>query len=98
MFGPETFIVRVTDGAMAPRVRAGDYIWIWIDPDEPIADGRLVAVRHPDRGGETVVRLFIERDGRRSLRALDERCPARIVDADNETDIRGVVVFAGNEV
>ena len=73
MFGRETFIVRIADDAMAPRVRAGDYIWI--DPDEPAADGRLVAVRDPARGGETVVRLLVERDGRRTLRALDERCP-----------------------
>ena len=96
MFGPETFIVRVAEDAMAPRVRAGDYIWI--DPDEPAADGRLVAVRDPARGGETVVRLLVERGGRRTLRALDKRCPDRTVDAGNETDIRGVVVFVGNEV
>ena len=43
-------------------------------------------------------RLLVERDGRRFLRALDERCPERIVDAGNETDIRGVVVFVGNTV
>ena len=96
MFGPETFIVRIADDAMAPRVRAGDYVWI--DPDEPAVDGRFVAVRDPGRGGETVVRLLIERDGRRVLRALDERCPERTVDAGNETDIRGVVVFVGNTV
>ena len=96
VFGSETFIVRIADDAMAPRVRAGDYVWI--DPDEPAADGRLVAVRDPDRGGETVVRLLVERDGRRTLRALDERCPERTVDASNETDIRGVVVFVGNTV
>ena len=95
MFGRETFIVRVAEDAMAPRVRAGDYVWI--DP-EPAADGRFVAVRDPARGGETVVRLLVERDGRRILRALDERCPERTVDAGNETDIRGVVVFVGNEV
>ena len=52
----------------------------------------------PARGGETVVRLLVERDGRRTLRALDERCPERTVDAGNETDIRGVVVFVGNTV
>ena len=80
MFGRETFIVRVAEDAMAPRVRVGDYVWIvpdevWIVPDEPAADGRLVAVRDPGRGGETVVRLLVERDGRRLLRALDERCP-----------------------
>ena len=63
MFGRETFIVRVAEDAMAPRVRAGDYVWI--DPDEPAADGR---------------------------------CPERTVDPGNETDIRGVVVFVGNEV
>ena len=96
MFGCETFIVRVAEDAMAPRVRAGDYVWV--DPDEPAADGRLVAVRDPARGGETVVRLLVERDGRRTLRALDAHCPERIVDAGNETDIRGVVVLVGNEV
>ena len=77
MFGRETFIVRIADDAMAPRVRAGDNVWI--DPDEPAADGRLVAVCGPGRGGETVVRLLVERDGRRTLRALDERCPERTV-------------------
>ena len=64
----------------------------------PAADGRLVAVRDPGRGGETVVRLLVERDGHRILRALDERYPERTVDAGNETDIRGVVVFVGNTV
>ena len=85
MFGRETFIVRV-----------GDYACV--DPDEPASDGNLVAVRDPGRGGETVVRLLVERDGRRTLRALDERCPERTVDAGNETDIRGVVVLVGNAV
>ena len=96
MFGRETFVVRVAEDAMAPRVRAGDYIWI--DPDEPATDGRLVAARDPERGGETVVRLLVERGGRRTLRALDKRCPERTVNAGNETDIRGVVVFVGNTV
>jgi len=96
MFGPETFIVRIADDALAPRVCAGDYVWI--DPDVPIVDGCLVAVRDPGRGGETVVRCFVERDGRRTLHALDTRCPERIIDAGNETDIRGVVVFVGNTV
>ena len=46
--------------------------------------------------GESVVRLLIERDGRRILRALDGCCPERTVDAGNETHIRGVVVFESN--
>ena len=81
---------------MAPRVRAGDYVWV--DPDEPAAHGSFVAVRDSGRGGDSVVRLLIERDGRQILRALDDRCPERAVDAGNETDIRGVVVFVGNTV
>ena len=85
MFDRETFIVRVAEDAMAPRVRVGDYVWV--DSDEPAADGRLVAVREPDRSGETGVRLLVERDGHRTLRGLDERCPERTVDAGNETDI-----------
>ena len=96
MFGRETFIVRIAEDAMAPSVRAGDYVRI--DPDVPAVDGSLVAVRDPVRGGETVVRRLVERDGRRNLCAQDERCPERPVDASNETDIRGVVVFIGNEV
>ena len=96
MFGPETFIVRIAEDAMAPRVRAGDYVWV--DPDEPAVDGSIVAVRDPARSGETVVRLLVQRGGRRTLRALDERLPERTVDAENETDIRGVVVFVGNTV
>ena len=63
---------------MAPRTRVGDYVRI-----DPEADGRLTAVRNLGRGGETVVRLLVERDGRRILRALDERCPERPVDAGN---------------
>ena len=53
-----TFIVRVAEDAMAPRVRAGDYVWV--DPDEPASDGRFVAVRDPARtvdvGNETDIR------------------------------------------
>ena len=81
-FGRETFIVRLAEDAMAPRMRVGDYVWV--DPDEPAAEGSLAGVRDPWRGGETIVRLLIERDGRRSLRALDDRCPDGTVDADRQ--------------
>ena len=90
MLGPETCIVRSADDAMAPRVRAGDYVRI--DPDVPPADGGLVAVRDPAGGGETVVRRLVERDGRHTLHTPDARAPARLIDADNATDLRGVVV------
>ena len=81
MFGRETFIVRIADDAMAPRVRADDCVRI--DPDVPAVHGSLVAVRDPARGGETVVRRLVEHDGRRTVCALDERCPERTVDAGN---------------
>ena len=73
MFGSEAFIVRGAEDAIAPRVRVDDYVWV--DPDKRAAHGRLVAVRDSGRGGETVVRFLIERNGRRILRVLDERCP-----------------------
>ena len=96
MSGCETFIVRVGEDAMAPRVQMGDYVWV--DPDEPAAHGPRVAVRDPGRGGEIVVTLLVERDGHRLLRVLDGRCPKRAIDASNETDNRCVVVFVGNTV
>lgn len=57
--------------ACPARVRAGEYVWG--DADEPAADGRLVAVRDPGPAGETVVRVLLERDGRRILRSRDAR-------------------------
>ena len=52
MFGSETFIARVAEDDLAPRVGMGDYVRV--DPDDPAAHGRLVAVRDPGRAGETV--------------------------------------------
>ena len=95
MLGNEKFIVRVAKVAIASRVRVGDYVWA--DPDEPAGHGSLIAVRDPGHGGETVVRLLIECEGRRIRRAR-HRCPERTVDANNESDIRGVAVLVGNAV
>ena len=60
MFDTETFIVRIADDAMAPRVRAGDYIWI--DPDAPAAHtaawsrcATLRAARRPSSGASSSV-------------------------------------------
>lgn len=38
-------------------VRVGDYVWV--DPNEPAAHGRLIADRDLGRGGETVVRCIV---------------------------------------
>ena len=92
MHGPETFVVRLADDSMAPRFRAGDYVYV--DPDESAGDGRFVGVRDPATGEETA-RLLEARDGRRVLRALAPGWPAIPLDADNETMITGTVVFGG---
>ena len=93
-FGPETFLVRIADGAMAPLL-VRDH-WVWVDPDEPMAAGLLVA--YEDATGGVSVRRLIEEDGRRILRAAEPAWPDIVVTYDNETDIRGVVVFFGRGV
>ena len=93
MFGPETFIERVGDDALAPDLAEGHYAWI--DPDEPVRDGQLVAVWAEGPGSATLVRSFHVEDGIRVLRAGNPGWPEIVLDRDNETMIRGVVVFAG---
>ena len=53
MFGPETFIVRIAEDAMAPRVRVGDYVWI--DPESAIARG-VRSVNWPNQTVAAVAR------------------------------------------
>ena len=93
MFGPETFIERVGDDALAPDLREGQYAWI--DPDEPARDGRLVAVWADGPGSATLVRRLVVEDGRRVLRAADPGRADIALTYENETMIRGTVVFAG---
>ena len=94
-FGPDTFVMRMTGASMAPWILDGDFVYV--DPDEPAAAGRFVAVRDPE-SGEWTVRQLLDRNGRRVLRALAPEWQECVVDADNKTMIGGVVVFAGPEV
>ena len=96
MFGPETFIERVGDDALAPIAREGEYAWI--DPDEPAREGRLVAVWGDGPGSATLVRVMAVEDGRRVLRAAQAGWPQIMIDHDNEIMIRGTVVFVGRRV
>ena len=93
VYGPETFLARAADGGMAPWIEAGDFVWV--DPDEPAVDGSVVLFGY---GPEAVVRLLKVEDGRRTLRAVNGDWAEIVVDADNETGIRGVVVFRGWKV
>ena len=94
-YGPETLLVRVAGDSMAARFSDGDYLYV--DPEEPAVGGRFVAGRS-GANGETDVRLLVEVEGRRVLRALQPGWRERVLDADTETDILGVVVFAGERV
>ena len=90
--GSETLFMRVSGGSMAPRFVDGEFVHV--DPAEPARDGRFVVVRNPGTRELTVRRLVVE-DGRRVLRALAPGWPEWVLDAGNETMIRGVVVFKG---
>ena len=91
MYGPETFVARAPDDSMAPRIERGDFVYV--DPDEPAVDGSIVLFGH---GEAAVLRLLVVAEGgRRALRALGEGYPEIVVDADNETGIRGVAVLRG---
>ncbi len=94
--GPETFMERVDDDGLAPLVEAGDFAYV--DPDEPAVDGRMIAVWEDGPGSATLVRLLEVEDGRRVVRALRPGWPERVLDHDNETMIRGTVVFVGRGV
>ena len=88
-------MVRMSGASMAPRFLDGDYLYV--DPDVPAAPGRYIAVGGAEVG-ETTVRLFVLQQGRRVMRALAAGWPEWTLDADNETMILGVVVFAGRAV
>ena len=94
-FGRDTFVARMPDASMAPDLPRG--WWAFVDPDEPMAPGRLVGVDDPETGGVTVRRLA-EEDGRLVLRAADPGWPDIVVTRDNETLIRGTVVLVGAAV
>ena len=88
--------MRAADDGAAPRVARGDHVWV--DPDEPAEPGRLVAAWADGEESATIVRPMVLADGRRVLRALDGASPDIVLDADNETMIRGTVVFVGGGV
>ncbi|MDE0063673.1 MAG: hypothetical protein OXP09_16715 [Gammaproteobacteria bacterium] len=95
MYGRDTFIVRVDDEALAPQIRKGDYVYV--DPDEPAVPGRFVAVWDAVQA-ETTVRMLARSGGRDVLRVFDGSRSDEVLDASNETDIQGAVVFVGRRV
>ena len=92
-FGPETLLLRVADDAMAPRFRMGDFVTV--DPDEPAAPGRCVAVAG-DEPGTATVGVVVEERGAWCVR--DGARSEIVFGTEAETAILGVVVFRGRRV
>ena len=61
VFGAETLVERVGDDALAPLAGVGDFADV--DPDEPAAHGRIVAVWADGPGSATLVRRPVVEDG-----------------------------------
>ena len=93
MFGPETVLLRVADDALAPQFRSGDLVYV--DPDEPAAPSRFVAVAG-DEPGTATVGLVVER--RESWCVRGGARPEIVFGTEAETGILGVVVFWGRRV
>ena len=96
MSGPETFVERVGDDALAPLAAAGDFAYV--APDEPPAHDHIVAARAHGPGSATRVRRMAVGSDRSGPRAAD---PGRLgIEATRagETMMRAVAVFVGREV
>ena len=97
VFGPETFVERVGDDALAPFAAAGGFAYF--DPDEPAVHGPIVAVRADGPGCATPVRRLIVEDGGPHA-ARGKPRPARHGGDPRQRDhtARAVVVSAGRAV
>jgi len=91
--GPDTFALHVAGESMAPRFEDGDLIFV--DPAAEARNRSYVVVRRGDGTGAATFKQLIEEGGRRYLKAVNPDWPARIVEADADAAICGVVVFRG---
>ncbi len=79
---------------MAPHARPGDHLQV--DLDEPTVNGWVVAVRDGEVG-EATMRLHVEKDRRRVLRALKRDWRERVVNWSDETDILSEATLVEDE-
>ena len=94
-YGRDGFVIRMAGSSMEPFYRDGDFLYV--DPDEPAADGRFVGVEDAETG-ERTIRQYFESEGRRVLRAARGDWPEVVLDRETTTMILGVVVFEGRAV
>ena len=71
---------------------------MYVDPDEPAAHGRIVAVRSHGPGSATLVRLMAVGSDRSVPRAANPSRPDMEGTRANETMMRAVVAFVGRAV
>jgi len=81
----EPFALRVLGDSMEPEFPHGAIIIV--EPANACRDGTFVVA---DYDGETWFRQFVEREGRRFLRPLNDEYP--LVELTRAYEIRGVVV------
>ncbi len=75
---------------------AGDYVWV--DPDEPAAHGRIVVVRADSPGRATPVRRMAVESGRSVPRAANPGFPDIAVTCANETITSGACQGDGGRI
>ena len=87
------FGVEATRSGSAPLAAAGDFASV--DPNQPAAHGRIVAVRADSPGSTTPVRLVTVENGWSVPRTADPGRPGIAVTRADETMLRAVAVFVG---
>ena len=92
---PGTFVLRVEGGSMAPVFEAGELIFV--DPEVSPDPGRYVVVSVLETNEATFKQLVVE-NGRRYLQAANPNWPSRVIEAETEAVVCGVVVFKGRRV
>ena len=83
-------------GALEPLAATCDFACV--DPDKPVARGRIVAVRADGPGSATRVRLMAVEADRSVRRLANPGRPNMEVTRANETMMRAVAVFVGRAV
>ena len=96
MFGPETFVERVGNDALALYAAAVGFAYI--ETDEPVTHGWMVAGWADGPGNAKLVRLMAVESGRSVLPAANPGRPDLEVTRANETMMRAVVVIVGRAV
>jgi SOS-response transcriptional repressor LexA len=92
---PESFVLRVRGTSMEPKFHEGDLIFV--DPNVTAEHGKYVVVRLAESNEATFKQLIIE-EGKQYLKALNPDWPNRIIEADEEATICGVIVFKGEVI